>query len=97
MCDRHREAFAGAADDAPLQPVRAAFGMGGDDDLVGAERPERVLDRLQRLAVADLAAGFDARLLQASEAAVEAFPRGVSRLVLIRGPVLARGVQRRRP
>ena len=43
------------ADDVALEPVRAALGMRRDDDLVGAEGAQRVLDRLQRVAVADLA------------------------------------------
>src|SRR5436309_8032557 len=94
--DRDREALAGAADNALFQPVRPAFGMSRDDDLVGAEGPERVLDRLQRLAVADLAAGLDVRLLQSREAAVKALLRGVSRLVVVRDPVPERGIQRRR-
>src|SRR6266516_6842268 len=91
--DRDREALAGAADDALFQPVRPAFGMGRDDDLVGAESAEGVLDRLQRLAVADLAAGFDARVVQTREAALEAPLRSVPRLVVVRDPVLERGVQ----
>src|SRR5438552_11223245 len=86
--DRHREAFAGAAHDALLEPVRAPLGMGRDDDLVRAERSERVFDRLERLAVADLAARLEARLPQSRQAAVEPLLRGVSRLVLVRHPML---------
>src|SRR5882724_4860386 len=83
VCDRDGEALSSTADDALLKPVRPAFGMGRDDDLVGAESAERVLDRLQRLAVADLAAGLDGRLLQSREAPVKALLRGVSRLVVV--------------
>ena len=60
MGDRDGEALARFLDDAALEPVRAALGMRGDDDLVRAEGPERVLDRLQRIAVADLALRLDA-------------------------------------
>ena len=70
--------------------------MGRDDDLIGAKGAEGVLDRLQRLAVADLTAGFDARVVQTREAALEAPLRSVPRLVVVRDPVLERGVQRRR-
>src|SRR6185437_17038246 len=71
--DRNREALARVLDDAALEPVRAALRMRGDDDLVRPERPERVLDRLQRIAVADLAARLHARLRQLRKAPVEAF------------------------
>src|SRR5213595_2307265 len=57
MRDRDREALARACDDAALEPMRTAFRMRRDDHLVGAEGPEGVLDRLQRIAVADLGAG----------------------------------------
>src|SRR5512132_2775876 len=96
VCDRNREALAGAADDALFQPVRPPFGVGRADDLVGAESAEGVLDRLQRLAVADLAVGLDARVVQTREAALEAPLRSVPRLIVVRDPVLERGVQRRR-
>src|SRR3954453_24136143 len=94
--DRAREALAGAADDAPFEPVRPAFGMRRDDDLVGAESPERVLDRLQRLPVADLTTRLDARLPQSRQAAVKTLLGSVSRLVVVRDPVPERRVQRRR-
>ena len=41
--------------------------MGRDDHLVGAERPQRVLDRLQRVRVADVTPRRDAGLAQARE------------------------------
>jgi len=44
--DRNVEALFGCADDVALEPVRAALRMRRDDDLVGAERAQRVLDRL---------------------------------------------------
>src|SRR6266704_79012 len=43
VCYRDGEALSSTADDALLKPVRPAFGMGRDDDLVGAESAERVL------------------------------------------------------
>ena len=55
-----REALTSAGDYSPLEPVRAAFRVGRDDDLVGPEGADRVLDRLQRVGVADLAARLDA-------------------------------------
>ena len=48
-----------------LEPVRAALGVRRDDDLVSAEGAERVLDRLQRVGVADLAPRVDARAASA--------------------------------
>src|SRR5437879_4683548 len=95
VCDRDCEALAGAGDDALLEPVRPALGVGRDDDLVGAEGAQRILDRLQRFAVADLAACLDAGLFQPRETAVESLLRGVPRLVVVRDPVLERRVQRR--
>ena len=59
--DRHaRSAPRAPGHDAPLEPVRPALGMRRDHDLVGAEGAQRVLHRLQRIAVADLAARLDA-------------------------------------
>ena len=44
--DREREALARAGDDAALEPVRAALGVRRDEDLIGAEGAQRILDRL---------------------------------------------------
>ena len=55
--DRDVVALARVLDDAALEPVRPPGGMGRDDDLVRGEGAERVLDRLERIAVADLALG----------------------------------------
>src|SRR5262245_59512735 len=93
VCDGNREAFAGTGDDAALEPVRAAIGVRRDDDLVRAEGSKGVLDRLQRLAVADLTAGVHTGLAQAREAAVEAVLSRRARLVLVGHPVLERRVQ----
>ena len=49
-----------AVDDAALEPVRAALGMRRDRRARRGRSAERVLDRLQRVAVADLAARLDA-------------------------------------
>src|SRR5947207_11824116 len=96
MRDRDREALARACDDAPLEPVRAAFRMRRDDHLVGAEGPERVLDRLQRIAVADLAARVDPRPAEPLEARLEPLLRLGAGPVLVGGPVPDRAVQGRR-
>src|SRR6266511_524888 len=91
--DRNGEPLLGPADDAALQPVGAAFGMRGDDHLVGAERPQSVFDRLERIGVADLASGGDSDLLEPREALLEPLPRLASSLVLVRDPVLERCVE----
>src|SRR5919204_3594076 len=62
--DRDGEALSGLLHDAALEPVRAPFRMRGQDDLVGAEGAEGVLDRLEGIAVADLAARGDPGLLE---------------------------------
>ena len=71
--------------------------MRRDDDLVRAERAQRVLDRLQRVGVADLAACVDARprASRARLASSRSCAAG-ARVVLVRGPVLERRVERRR-
>ena len=53
--------------------------MGRDDDRVGREAPQRVLERLQRVAVADLATGPDARALEARRASPARRPAAASR------------------
>ena len=45
---RYVEALLGALDDPALEPVGPALRMGRDHDLVGAERTDRVLDRLDK-------------------------------------------------
>ena len=95
MRDRDGEALSGRLDDVLLQPVRTAFGVGRDDDLVRAEQAERVLHRLQRLRVADLAPRVDPAGPQALQARVEPLLRLHPRVVLVGGPVAKRRVQRR--
>ena len=63
---RHVVAHAGVLDDALLEPVRAARRVSRDDDLVRRELAERVLERLQRIAVPDLAARLHAELRRAA-------------------------------
>src|SRR2546430_14087111 len=87
MGDRDREALARARDDAALEPVRAPLGMRRDAHLVGAECPERVLDRLQRVAVADLAARVDPGPPEPLEAGLKPLLRLRTGPVLVRGPV----------
>src|SRR2546430_11582307 len=96
MGDRDREALARARDDAALEPVRAPLGMRRDDHLVGAECPERVLDRLQRVAVADLAARVDPGPSETLAAGIEPLLRLLASLILVRGPLPHRRVHRRR-
>src|SRR3972149_8125684 len=55
MRDRRVEALAGVGDDPALEPVRTTLRVRRDDDLVRAERAQRILDRLQRGGVAGLA------------------------------------------
>src|SRR3954453_13648063 len=70
--------------------------MRRDDHLVGAEGAEGVLDRLQRVAVADLAARLDPRFPEPAQALLEPLPRLLARAVDIGGEVPDRRVQRRR-
>ena len=61
--------------------------MRRDHDLVGAEGAERVLHRLQRVAVADLAARLHAVALELGQAAVEPLLRLRAGGVLVGGKV----------
>ena len=92
---RHRdvEAEPRLLDDPLLEPVRAARWMRRDDDLVGGEHPERVLERLQRVAVADLAARRDPGLAEPREARVETRLCRGPRAVLVRRPRVELRVQ----
>src|SRR2546423_14525213 len=96
MGDRDGEALACLLDEMLLEPVGAARRMGGDDDLVRAEGAERVLHRLERLRVADFAAGLDPVGAEPGEARVDAVLRRQARLVLVGSPVLQPRVQRGR-
>ena len=70
--------------------------MRRDDELVGREGAERIVDRLQRVAVADLAARVDPGRPHRRERGLEPLGRGSAGAVLVGDPVLQRRVQRRR-
>src|SRR6266566_6991363 len=96
MGDRYWEALARILDHPALEPVRPAFGMRGDDDLVRAEGAERILDRLHRVSVSDLSPRLDARVGELVEALFEALLSCRPRAVVVGHPVPKRGVQRGR-
>src|SRR5207248_11288858 len=62
-------------------------GMRRNDDLVGAERAQTVLDRLQRIAVADLAARVEPGRREPRETCVQPLLRGRACAVLVGRPV----------
>ena len=62
--------------------------MRRDDDLVRAERSQRVLDRLKRLLVADLAADDEPGLGESGDRRADALLRGRAGAVDVRDPVL---------
>src|SRR3954471_1744927 len=70
--------------------------MRRDDHLVGAEGAEGVLDRLQRVAVANLAPRLDPRFPEPAQALLEPLSRLLARAVDIRREVPDGRVQRRR-
>ena len=85
--DRDVEAVAGGADDVPLEPVRTSLRVGGDHDLVGAERAQRVLHRLKRVGVPDGTFRLDVVAPELGEACIEPILRGRASAVLVGGPV----------
>src|SRR5436309_450327 len=89
--DRELEALPRALDEVLLQPVRPPGRMGRDDDLVRAERSQRVLERLQRISVADLAARGHSIRREARQAGVEPLLRRSARPILVRDPVTKMG------
>src|SRR5438552_2802996 len=96
MGDRNWEAFPRILYDPPLEPVRPALGMRGDDDLVCAKGAECIVYRLHGVSVADLSPRFDARLPELSEALVESLLSGTARAVFVGHPVPKWGVPCRR-
>jgi hypothetical protein len=68
--------------------------MRRDDDLVGVEAVEDVLDRLERIRVADTSAGIDTCRLEPVEAAREALLGRREGGVLVGGPVANARVER---
>ena len=64
MRDGHAEALLGLLEALVLAVVAVARGMREDEDPVGRERGEGVLQRDRRLALAGVAGGVDAGLLE---------------------------------
>ncbi len=67
--------------------------MGRDDDLVGAEGPERIVHRLNRIRVADLAARLDPLGGQGAQRLLQPVMGERPGAVLVRGPVAERRVE----
>jgi len=84
---RQPESEPGSIDHAAAEPVRPPPRKGGDHDLVGGEAVEDVLDRLERIGVADASVGVDAFSLEPLEVAGEAPLGRREGLVLVRHPV----------
>ena len=79
-----------------LEPVRPALRVRRDDDLVRSEGAQCVVDRLERVAVADRAARFHPGGAHRRERGLEPLAGGGPRLVLVGHPVPERRVQRGR-
>jgi len=75
MADRLPEAQPGARDDAPLEPVRTRLGVRRNDDLVGREDAERVLDRENRIRISEDALGVEAAAPKRRKAAAQPLDR----------------------
>ncbi len=86
---------AGIPDQVTLEPVRATLRVGGDHDLVGIEGAERVIDRLERVAVAHMADRLEALLTELCDRAREPELRVAPGTVFVRHPRLQAGVERR--
>ena len=91
----HVEASASGFDDSMLEPVRRAGRVSGDDDRVGGEAPERILERLQRISVADLAAHVETGASQSIEGCPQALGSGFASTVFVGGPRADSRVERR--
>ena len=85
-----------ALDDSVFQPVGAAGRVRRDDDLVGREHPQRILDRLARIVVPDDPSRVDPVTRESGQGLVETHLRDAPRGVLVGGPVADARVQRRR-
>src|SRR3990170_3975313 len=85
--DRQGKALACPGHDVALEPVRAPFGGGGDDDLVCTECAQDVLDRAQGILVSDLTLGLDADRVELAEGLVEPLLSLCPRAVQIGYPV----------
>jgi hypothetical protein len=60
--DGKLEAAAGSLDDSAGEPVRAALGLGRDDEQIGRDGVDGVGDRLERVGVSDPAGSVDTHL-----------------------------------
>ena len=95
--DRAGEVAARALDEVRREPVRAAGRVRGDDQQVGPEPRERVLQRLQRIGVADHPGRVDAGQVQLLDAALQPLlGLQVAGVVLVGQPVPEARVERRR-
>ena len=96
LVDGMREPGARPGCDFMRQPVRPVLRLRDDDDLLGGERPQRVLDRKQRVRVADAAGRGHARRREYLERALEPLRGGAARAVLCGRPEGDPAVQRGR-
>jgi hypothetical protein len=93
--DRKGEALSRPRDDAGTELVAARFGTGNDDDLVRAERAQRVLRGLQSIAVADLATSFQPARAQHVNGVLQPLLGDLSRIVDVGEPASKRGERHR--
>ena len=88
-----REAAAGAIREVAREPV-PPLRIARDDDLVGVEDAQRILDREQRVRIADPAVGVETRRAKRDERHLEPFVRRPARPVHVGDPVREPAVQR---
>ena len=93
--DRHVESGARGLHDAALEPVRRAGRVRRDDDRVGGEAAQRVLEGLQGVTVTDLTAHVETSAPQRLQGSVEPCVCRVTRAVLVGCPRPNPGVERR--
>ena len=74
MRDRQLVALADAVQQVALKPVGLLRGVGCDDQFVCSEDGKRVLDRLERVGVADSAFGGDTASRELADGVVDALP-----------------------
>ena len=95
MVHGDREASTGLADDVSAQPTRACPHLRRDHDVLGWKPVQRVLDRQERVRVADDTLGLDADEPEPLEAVAEPGFGHAACLFVVRGPVPQPGVERR--
>jgi len=71
VADGQCEALARDAHDIALKPILTALEVRGNKQLVRRERPQRIFDRLKRIAVANLAPCRDSRLRERRQRGLE--------------------------